>query len=423
MLRKLALLGWALALSASALMGQEVDPAIVRKLPAGAKVHLVTDDEFKNLLAKSPSAPSRGIESGLTRNPHGSTQGSPVMTDLAKQRQSADADLVKIRAGRSLGAASASAARVSVKTGPQAKLGTEKINAEQTAGSRYGRVQGSNTQINGCYALSNGQVTIGKVAGQSQALVFTPIPQYNLYTIHGCNFGDAKAGNKAWIYGPGFHADFTVEEWTDDSIAIKLGENISGVPDFDNLHLVVHRADGKEAQSDGFKFYAARERVLLKYIPPAWRKLDFNIYGLTQHFKHPYLQDNSPAGGPNVPSQAAGTSIFVTRRMADKFTPTSDSFDFSQLPRGWALDSATWTSYPATCPNVVTYREDFGHWNIQWNPSRIQFEWADTSCSGFWPNPVLGFPTSAYQNHTESSYALKVWVIGPRGMESQLPHM
>jgi len=343
--------------------------------------------------------------------------------DLARQRQTADAELLKIRAGHSAGVRPAPAPRVAVKAAPQPKLGSEKINAEQTAGSRFGRLPGSNTQINGCYALSNGQVTIGKVAGQSQVLVFTPIAQYNLYTIHGCNFGDAKTGNKAWIYGPGFHADFTVEEWTDDSIAVKLGENISGVPDLDNLHLVVHRADGKEAQADGFKFYAARERVLLKYIPPAWRKLDTNIYGQSQHFKHPALQSNSPVSGPHVPSQAAGTTIFVSRFLLDKFTPTSDSFDFSQLPRGWVLDSATWTSYPAICPDIVTYKEDFGHWNLQWNASRIKFEWTDTSCSGFWPNPVLGFPTNVYQNHTESNYALKVWVTGPRGMESQLPHM
>lgn len=401
-----------------------VDPAITQKLPPGAKVHLLTEDEFQKLVAKSPGAPPKGTESSAVKNPNASPQGSSVLTALAKQRQAADADVLQIKAVRASGLMQTMSSTAPMGQASMANSAPQRVEGKPAASgtSQYARMPAP--MVNGCYAISKGQVTIGNVTGQSHTVTFTPISQYNLYTIHGCNFGDANPGAKVWIYGLGFHADFAIEEWMDDSIVVKLGENISGVADQDNLHLVVHRADGKEAQADGFKFYAARERVLLQYIPPAWRKIDHNVTG-SQHWGwHPSTQDNSPVSGPNVPSQAAGvTTIYVSRRLAEKFAPASDSFDFSQLPQGWAVDSATWINFPANCPNVVTYRENFGQWNLQWNATAIQFAWSDTSCSGFWPNPLLGIPTSAYQNHTESNYALTVWVTGPRGRESDLPHM
>jgi hypothetical protein len=263
---------------------------------------------------------------------------------------------------------------------------------------------------------------IFNVSGSGSPATFTPIAQYNFYTITGCSFGNIGSNAKAYIYkGATFREEFQIQEWNDNGIKLNLDPNIGGVTDQDGLTLVVQRADGQQASKSGFKFYAVRETVLLQYIPPAWRKLDYSV-GSTWG-KHPTTQDNSPVSGPNVPAQAAGTTIFVSRKLGEKFTPSSDSFEFSQLPPGWVVEGASWTSFPATCANVVTYKEDFGSWNLQWSSTGIQFSWADTSCSGFWPNPALGgIPTDVYQNHTESNYALMVWVRGPRGAESYLPH-
>jgi len=404
---------------------QGVDPSITQKLPKGAKVHLLTEDEFQKLVAQSPGAPPKGTQSSVAKNPNASQGGSSLMAELASQRQAAEADVLQIKAAHPSGPMQT----MSASTTSSGQGGKPNVAATQASGakpaaagiSRYAQMP--NVKMNGCYAISKGQPMISNVNGQPHPVTFTPVSQYNLYTIHGCNFGDANPGAKAWIFGLGFHADFEVEEWLDDAIVVKLGENISGVADQDNLHVVVHRADGKEAQADGYKFYAARETVLLKYIPPAWRKLDYTVTGRHHWDWHPSVQDNSPVGGPNVPSQANGTTIYVSRRLADKFAPSTDSFDFSQLPKGWVVESASWINFPANCPNVVTYRENFGQWNLQWNATGIQFSWSDTSCSGFWPNPVLGFPTSAYQDHTESNYAITVMVSGPRGRESDLPHM
>ncbi len=404
---------------------QKIDPSIASRLPRGAKVHILTDDEFNKLIAKAPRALLKATESPAVKNPNLSARESPVLADLAKQKQKANADMMQARVARPGGTLLPPPAPSPLTTAPKPPSTLHSVQTQPTNASRYARMPALDSHVGGCYAIARGQMMIGDVTGQAQKLVFTPMSQYNLYSIHGCNFGDDKPGSKAWIYGLGFHADFQIEAWTDDLIVMKLGENISGVLDQDNLQLVVHRADGKEAHAGGFKFFAARdEGVLLRYIPPGWQKLDWNVTGQTHWSEHPSLRSNTPVSGPNVPSQAAGaTSIYVTRAMGDKFAPASDSFDLSQLPKGWVVESVSWITFPANCPYVVTYRQTFGQWNVNWSATGIQLSWADTSCSGFMPNPLLGFPTNIYQNRTQSSYALRVFVRGPRGTESLLPHM
>jgi hypothetical protein len=404
---------------------QKIDPSITSRLPRGAKVHILTDDEFHKLVAKAPRILLKGTESPTVKNPNALARESSVLADLAKQKQKANADMVQARVARPGGMLLPPRAPSPVTPAPRPPSTLHGVQAHPTTASRYARMPAFGSHVGGCYAIARGQMMIADVTGQAQKLVFTPISQYNLYSIHGCNFGDDKPGRKAWIYGLGFHADFQIEAWTDDLIVMKLGENISGVLDQDNLQLVVHRADGKETHAGGFKFFAARdEGVLLRYIPPGWQKLDWNITGQTHWSEHPSLRSNTPVSGPYVPSQAARvTSIYVTREMGDKFAPGSDSFDLGQLPKGWVVQSVSWTTFPANCPYIVTYRQTFGQWNVNWSATGIQLSWADTSCSGFMPNPLLGFPTSAYQNRTQSSYALTVLVSGPRGTESLLPHM
>lgn len=403
---------------------QQIDPSIASRLPKGAKVHFLTEDEFRKALLKTPPPTAKLTESRIITNPNALASESSVFSELAVQKQGADADALKLKMRPpSKMPPSPGPSPVTPAPRPSPTLQTHPLGV-----SKYAEAPPPNTALNGCYALSHGQMTIGAVTGQTTKFVFTPISKYNLYSIHGCNFGDDQPGRKAWIYTAGFHADFQIEAWTDDLIVMKLGENISGVLDLDNLQLVIHRADGKEVQAGGFRFFAARdEGVLLRYIPPGWRKLDWNITGQHEWSQHPSLQSNSPVSGPYVPASASGvTSIYVTRGMNDKFTPATDSFDLSQLPKGWVVESVSWTTFPANCPYVVTYRQDFGQWDVQWSVrggQAIQVSWGDTSCSGFEPNPFLGIPTNIYQNRTQSSYALKVFVRGPRGTESLLPRL
>jgi hypothetical protein len=400
---------------------QEIDPAIAGRLPKGTKVHVLTEDEFGKLLAKLPPVALNVKESPAVANPSASAQESSILAELAKQKLQADSDALQIKT-RPTGALLSPRAQVTMTQAPALNPNLRGRGARSTA-SKYARLQTPNNALTGCYAIARGQMVIGNVTGQTKKLIFTPLSQYNLYIVHGCNFGDNKLGRKAWIYGLGFHVDFQIETWTDDAIVMKLPENLSGVLDQDSLHLVIHRADGKEVQADGFQFHAARDKgVLLSYIPPAWRKLQSNVTGESSG-SPVVLQTLSPVTESGLPSQIVGkTSIFVNRGLSEKFAPGADSFDFRQLPKGWVVETISLTNLPANCPYVVVYRQGFGQWQFAWNSNVVKLEWGDTSCSGFMPNPVLGFPTSVYENNTQSKYALRVLLEGPRGTESVLPH-
>lgn len=395
---------------------------------------ITSDAEYEKLGAQNHYIPANGTRR-ILRNPRASSAEMSLFNQLSQQKQSANADLLQIRSARmqrtpvavqpqtgmlnSRMVNAANARSVATMPSTPSQVGPGTVQSERTPTSRYA-VMPSNIQVNAC-AFSNGQLAIGKMTGPGQAMTFTPIPEYNLYTIHGCNFGDAVAGNKAWIYAAGFHADFSIEEWSDSMIVLKLGENISGIGDLSNLTLVVHRADGKEAQAGGYKFYAARvdQPILLKYVPPGWRKLDYSTTGVHHWNLHPYHQDNSPvAASPMFPKDAQDSSIYVYRHMEEKFSNTAtDYFDFSKLPPGWVVDSVAWENYPTNCFGAVTSREYYGQWNVNLNGSTVQVDWGDESCSGYVP-PIFG-----YQDHTASAYSLQIFVKGPRGTDNLLPHM
>jgi hypothetical protein len=260
------------------------------------------------------------------------------------------------------------------------------------------------------------------VSGSADPATFTPTEQYDLYTITGCSFGNTSG--KVSIYGKGsFQEDFIVKFWSENSIVVSLDSNLSGLPDFDNITLVVQRNDNLQTQKPGFKFYAARQTVPLKKIPSSWVS--------PVYFPSPFsVQYSSPPSGPG-PGPNAG-SAYVSRYADgikyDLSAPEEcvekkamcaqyvDYYDFSQLAPGWTTDSFQVTTYPQTCPFTVTYREDFGTWDWDWaedNPNNIRGYLSDTTCSGFF----AGMPLENYQNWTGSYYALQVWVSGPRGLD------
>jgi hypothetical protein len=256
------------------------------------------------------------------------------------------------------------------------------------------------------------------VSGSASAATFTPIDQYNLYTITGCSFGNPGAADKVYIYGAGtFHGNFAINFWSDNSIVVALDESITGYPDLSNISLVVQRNDGFQTQKQGFKFYAARQKVPLTTIPSSWVKLV--TYENESKFLTP--QYSSPPPSLPGPGPTAGSSYVSRSYNGEKFFPEvepneSDYYDFSHLTPGWTTDSFQVSTYPQNCPFVVTYKEDFGAWNWDWdqkNPNNIRVWPSVTTCSGFLPP----FPLPNYQNWSGSYYALRVWVIGPRGLD------
>lgn len=275
---------------------------------------------------------------------------------------------------------------------------------------------------------------IVSVSGSSYPATFTPIDQYNLYTIRGCSFGEqAPTSDQSptdWVHvygGTGsFYGKFAIRFWSDNEIDVSLDESISGFPDLDNLNLVVKRADGKQTQKGGFKFYAARQTVLLQTIPQSWAKL--------YHFPDTWSSNYSspPASGflypkpaISAPGPSAG-SAYVSRsadgQRFDITLPIYDYYDFSHLAPGWTTDSFEIDPYEASCPAdsgwTVTYKQSFGTWTGDWDGNNVRVGLSDTSCSGFWA-PCVAAPWTCqnYQNWSGSYYALKMWVTGPRGTD------
>ena len=261
---------------------------------------------------------------------------------------------------------------------------------------------------------------ISDVNGQATKAVFTPQPEYNNYVIRGCFFGTSTG--QVYLVGK-FNAlkiNLQPTYWIDNEIDARVDPNVAGELDQDNVSLVVAPVNGQQMKTNGFKFYAVRSdpAVLLPSIPQAWALLSIaggNVLTTVQeqNVVTAYL---SPVG-PDAPKNTQGWTVFVERWNGHgKFAPLADFFFFNKLTPGWNTDSfQTITFDPAACLGVVTYRQTFGTWDPEWQGDDIRMNWADTSCSGFVPQPPV-FPlfVSTYSDVTGSAYALNVWVRGPR---------
>jgi hypothetical protein len=253
---------------------------------------------------------------------------------------------------------------------------------------------------------------IRAVNSQSKGVVFTPIQDYNAYTITGCLFGTQPG--QAFLIGK-FRAqqiNLQIQDWTDSEIDARVDPNVSGELDQDNVSLVIAPANTPQMKAPGFKFMAARSdpAVLLPSIPSSWAKLQPVSVTLPPHF-YPQTVPVTYSSPANVP-EATGDSAFVSRYFGQKFPTGADNYDFSQLAPGWTTDSMQLVTYDDDpCPWVVTYKENFGNAFGEWIGDNIRVFWSDTSCSGFLPYPL--WPLN-YSNRTGSYYALNVWVRGPR---------
>ena len=255
-------------------------------------------------------------------------------------------------------------------------------------------------------------MAVGTVAGTQHGAVLSPDPQYNLYTIHGCNFGDPSSANKVWIYGlNGFHEDLQIQSWMDGQIAVNFAPNTGGVLDQDNVHLVVSRADGKQVDTGGFKFYAMRQTVLLPQLPQnkatLWNGGQFSV---TYTAPATDLAQYSAEVARSYQYTAEG-DLFGSYGV-DKEGRDVDSYDLSQLAQGWSADSfnaAVWAPTPA---NLCGAWDDHAHnagtsgnWDFEWAGNGIH-----VTLQGAWC-----YDAEVWQSNwaATSQYALQIWVNGP----------
>lgn len=395
---------------------QKADGLNPRSGPPPSKA---TDPQVVQLLQKLGA----GKSGPVVKRPQVARENAAILAALLKQKIAADVEEAQMKLRiqpASLAGAGGSPSQLMSATGGtgtrgqppgaggNASTGTLQRGSSGGGSGSTGNISSSIAQehsFNNTAILCSTDPTfrILSVSGSADPATFTPTEQYDLYAITGCSFGNTSG--KVSIYGKGsFQEDFIVKFWSENSIVVSLNSSLSGLPDFDNIALVVERNDNLQTQKPGFKFYAARQTVPLKKIPSSWVS--------PVYFPSPFsVQYSSPPSGPG-PGPNAG-SAYVSR-YADgikydlsapeecvenkAMCPQSvDYYDFSQLAPGWTTDSFQVTTYPQACPFTVTYREDFGMWNWDWaedNPNNIRGYLSDTTCSGLF----AGMPLKHYQN-------------------------
>lgn len=262
------------------------------------------------------------------------------------------------------------------------------------------------------------------VSGGPTPAIFTPDPKYNFYTITGCSFGSPGTNSKAYIYCQGtFREDFQIQQWTDNFIQLSLDQNISGVDDQNNVTLVLQRDDGKQWTKSSYKFYAARQTVLLSPIPQG----DFSLnqfrpdQSVIQTWKPTYTSASSPSVVPNLPGLSAEVHWDITTDAKGNVLGGDDLYDFSHLHSTFALDSTQleWRDLSCTDPKYNQFVASKNNWSIDWyGPSGIQVGWQGQVCNPSWGTCGNGITTSeCFATAPESNYGVDVWVSGPRGLD------
>jgi hypothetical protein len=284
----------------------------------------------------------------------------------------------------------------------------------------------------------NPTLRILTVSGSQQGAILSADSNYNLYTITGCSFGSPGPNNKAWIYAPGLHVDLQIQHWDDNQMAWMFDPQLRGVTDNNDVHLVLQRADGKQLDTGGYKFYAARDTVVLGGIPA----LTTNVFTAARggHFHLGFSTPANDAGGyfaevsrwvkankdrPSgnvfidgnfVVNEKTGDFYFL-QPYVDTISGT-DYFDFGKLSPGFVTDAfqlMNWQTDPSSlcggeADTLSAGGQTLGNWNAQWDGNNIRVaSWATTDCDDL----EVFVETFVKQ----SQYALQVWVTGPRGID------
>jgi hypothetical protein len=277
--------------------------------------------------------------------------------------------------------------------------------------------------VRGIYSVNN----------RMTGAVFTPQREFNLYVIDGCQFGEQRG--EVCLYGH-FQSQvikMNVEFWSDDKIVAAVDANVSGELDQDNVTLVVRPVRATEMQKGGFKFYAARESVLLGVVPSSQVLLSTDISKGVQ-----YVSPVTDAGG--------WTTHVAREREQDRLYPGVDVYDFSDLAPGFAVESVAWgtveisqdmcnrfvygpTRFPILAPGQINR---FGKWDVQGNGKKINVSYQVLECKSPDGNDANGASQPGQQQGMggvidtiramapvmdSSYYWLAVYVTGPRGIQ------
>jgi hypothetical protein len=249
------------------------------------------------------------------------------------------------------------------------------------------------------------QPEIYTVNGRNQGVVFTPDVQYHQYTIKGCKFGERQGEVHLYGHFKSPLIKMVVEFWSDDSIVATVDPGVSGELDQDNVTLVVKTTGAGQIQRGGFRFYAARETVLLGSIPAG----DTPFYSGAPPTQWD-VQYTSPV------TDSSASTARVTRSSNYSVLPLRniDTYDLRGLAPGFVGDSlqAAWSGMTQQqCAQAIVpgRLELTGNFIVAWNDKGFTVEYPVQQCNNY---------DSLYppRQVDAANYWVTVWVTGPRGV-------
>lgn len=367
-------------------------------------------------------------------NANGSMQDAQIIAVLQKQTQAAEAEITAMKlslrpTGAQVGSSPSQIMAAAGNGGPgstAAPVQASLLAGSTASGGRtsLGAVLPAQFQNLAITCSHDPTMRVLTVSGGQSSAVFTQDAKYNFYTISGCSFGDPGADAKAYIYSQGvFREDFQIEQWSDNWIKLSIDPKLTGIDDQDNVTLVIQRQDGKQASKSGFRFYAARETILLPSIPQRYFSLNrFRLdNSVTNSWKPTYTSGSSAAIVPNLPGLSAEVQWSLTTDPNGTIVGGSDLYDFSHLHPTFALHDALMEWKDVSCDTDGSDYEFAGsndNWGIDWyGNAGVKVTWQGQTC-----NPKPGscggsFQHDCFVNAPETNYGVDVWVTGPRGID------
>jgi hypothetical protein len=360
-------------------------------------------------------------------NPLAAQRTMSINSMLLSQRQAANTEAMKLRSSRPGSSTMLNPQPLPPRNTPQmsmpkpGSLGPSKTMSSSTAASQIGQKPLMNLTAVTC--ANQPGMRILNVSGSSFPATFTPIQQYNFYTISGCSFGNIGPNAKVYIYkGSTFREQFKIEEWHDNWINLSLNPNLTGLLDQDNLTLVVQRADGQQASKGGYKFYAAREKRMLVEIPRRIFSLDrfnpVNMSAWRDTYNSPASQtDGYGFNGMSVEVQWNENQNFMSGPSDTANAPHggTDIYDFGKLQPGFVPTDASLRWQDTDCSADSGTLVTSGTFNLRWQSgNQLWVDWQgqncrNVQCGGAFQGDCFGVPLS--------SYGLDVWVEGPRDVD------
>jgi hypothetical protein len=260
----------------------------------------------------------------------------------------------------------------------------------------------------------NGPAVFG-ISGKAHEAIFTQDPAGNPYTIAGCRFGDRPGS--VYLDAPFKKGAITlvIDSWSDSVIKAHIDPQLAGELDQNNVSLVVNQAAGPSSKFGGHKFYAQRETVTLTSFPQGNVKLaDMkNSEGLplqATNYASPFKVPNWPKATPHT----AG----VERKSYLRFGSGGDSWDLSGLAPGfapvdfqlshWYLESCFAAHFLGGGDSTV-YTD--GKWSAQWWQNSIVVTFGEQHCH------ISGGFMGVDDDESDSTYALDIRVVGPKGVD------